>query len=192
MILSREDIEKGLYKGLGLKASQAKVLGLRYPVKKGWKNKLVGTEISEELYARYIELGKEKAEIKCNTSKKQKKNATERFKRNFLDVNSNYCKAKTTERKLDKIKIADLKYDRKEIIKTIKKMPYQEFLKSPYWKTIATFIKTSNKGCCFLCGKKSKLDVHHTTYKNHGNEINNIEDLIPLCRVCHKKVHNLI
>ena len=69
MILTREDIEKGL----GLKASQAKVLGLIYPVKKGWKNKIVGTEISEELYARYIELGKEKAEIKCNTSKKQKK-----------------------------------------------------------------------------------------------------------------------
>ena len=59
MILSREDIEKGL----GLKASQAKVLGLRYPVKKGWKNKIVGTEISEKLYARYIELGKEKEDL---------------------------------------------------------------------------------------------------------------------------------
>lgn len=192
MILTRDKIKQGMKNGLGLSRKQAEILDIKYPIKKGWIDNLEGKEISEEQYQKYIELRDEIKVVHIKPSKKQKKKQTERFKRNFLDVNSNYCNSKTTQAKIKKIKYADLRFDRKEIVKSIRKMPYQEFLKTPYWKAISAFVKNSNGCKCVICGKESRLDVHHTNYKNHGNEINNIEDLIPLCRECHRKAHNIV
>ena len=70
-------------------------------------------------------------------------------------------------------------------------MPYKEFLKTPYWKIISEFQKYESDYCCVICGSKTNLNVHHTTYKNHGNEALNLEDLITVCRDCHRKIHNL-
>lgn len=75
--------------------------------------------------------------------------------------------------------------------KILTKMPYDDFLKTPYWKAIATYVKNEAKRQCQMCGKYGgKLNVHHKTYKHHGEELSHIDDLICVCGPCHKKLHN--
>ncbi len=42
---------------------------------------------------------------------------------------------------------------------------------------------------CVNCDSKEKLEVHHTTYKHHGDELNHLEDLETLCHDCHEGWH---
>ncbi len=67
------------------------------------------------------------------------------------------------------------------------KMEYKEYLKSPEWRKKRNQVKYWHGKKCHVCLKKFK-DIHHKTYKNLGNENQKI-DLIPLCRICHEKVH---
>lgn len=67
---------------------------------------------------------------------------------------------------------------------------YKDYLKTYDWnETRKTVLKETNYKCQ-LCGAKNvKLNVHHNTYENIGNE--HREDLIVLCDDCHKKFHNI-
>ena len=72
----------------------------------------------------------------------------------------------------------------------MRKQKYFEYLQSVEWyvKRNAKLWIANYK--CQLCNKKeSHLHVHHTTYKNVGNE--RPEDLIVLCKACHEKFHNI-
>ena len=51
---------------------------------------------------------------------------------------------------------------------------------------IATLMRDLYK--CTQCGKKKSLDAHHILWKEHGGK-DTIENLITLCKQCHKKVH---
>ncbi len=42
---------------------------------------------------------------------------------------------------------------------------------------------------CAACFSKKCVDLHHMTYKRLGNEWD--EDLVPLCRDCHKSFHRM-
>ena len=41
---------------------------------------------------------------------------------------------------------------------------------------------------CAICGSTENIDVHHLTYERIFNE--DIEDLEPVCRERHKKIHS--
>lgn len=71
----------------------------------------------------------------------------------------------------------------------LKKMPYNDFLKTAYWQSISTYIIDLNKGRCSACGSDKKPCVHHKTYQHRGEEIFFLEDLACLCLVCHNKFH---
>jgi len=43
---------------------------------------------------------------------------------------------------------------------------------------------------CERCGVPWGLEVHHLTYDNLGDE--SLEDLICLCRDCHRQLHGLV
>lgn len=70
----------------------------------------------------------------------------------------------------------------------IRRMKYEDFLKTPYWVAIAEYIKSRDKKCR-KCGATSRLEVHHTTYEHHGDELHHTEDLVCLCHDCHTKKH---
>lgn len=72
----------------------------------------------------------------------------------------------------------------------ILRMPYSEFLKTPYWKSIAETVKDRDGNKCKRCGSNKRLHVHHLSYQHHGDELNHLEDLVTLCRTCHKEVHD--
>ena len=48
MLITEELLRKGMTQGVGIKSIQARVLGLKYPLQKGWLKGLIGKEITEE------------------------------------------------------------------------------------------------------------------------------------------------
>ena len=64
---------------------------------------------------------------------------------------------------------------------------YIEYLKSPQWKAKRKAVKTRCAGICERCRIYLFDHVHHRTYANIYNEP--LEDLIGLCKPCHKFLH---
>jgi len=70
-----------------------------------------------------------------------------------------------------------------------RKEEYREYLESNHWKEIRKKALDRAGRKCQLCSSKTNLNVHHNTYKNLGHE--DLNDLVVLCRNCHKKFHNI-
>lgn len=62
------------------------------------------------------------------------------------------------------------------------------YLKSIEWKHKRDLVMNFYNSICNDCGSKAN-DVHHLTYNNIFKE--RFEDLIPLCRNCHNKKHDI-
>jgi len=70
------------------------------------------------------------------------------------------------------------------------KMPYDLYLKTKHWKAFRLKALHQLGRKCMMCDTDETkiLHVHHLTYKNLGHE--SMEDVIILCPVCHKAIHN--
>ena len=72
---------------------------------------------------------------------------------------------------------------------------YSVYLLSPEWRQVVEERKKIDGHRCVMCGSKgtqtNKLETHHITYRNIGNE-DVYKDLVTLCRNCHKDVHRLM
>lgn len=66
------------------------------------------------------------------------------------------------------------------------KPDYREYLRSREWKEKRNERLRYDKYKCRECGREA-VTVHHLTYERLGNE--DIDDLISLCRECHKAKH---
>lgn len=66
----------------------------------------------------------------------------------------------------------------------------RKHLSSYYWQKMSKHRIEFDGGKCqgFRCHRTQNLDVHHISYENHGTE-DEFNDLITLCRSCHKKEH---
>jgi hypothetical protein len=64
---------------------------------------------------------------------------------------------------------------------------YLEYLKSPQWKAKRKAVKTRCAGICERCRIYLFDEVHHLTYANLYDEP--LEDLIGLCKPCHRFQH---
>lgn len=71
------------------------------------------------------------------------------------------------------------------------KINYKKFLKSKYWLKVKLLVLERDNKTCQVCGTKKSLHVHHKTYEHHFNELEHLEDLITLCKLCHEKEHNI-
>lgn len=71
-----------------------------------------------------------------------------------------------------------------------RKEKYKKFLKSEYWYNVRTLVFQRDGHKCSRCPETKTLQVHHLRYDHHGEEHLHLEDLIILCRNCHKKEHN--
>lgn len=72
----------------------------------------------------------------------------------------------------------------------LQRMPYAAYLKSYWWKKTSAAAKRRAGHRCERpgCESKGALDVHHKRY-DRGNE--SPEDLVVLCRMHHKEVHQI-
>jgi hypothetical protein len=79
---------------------------------------------------------------------------------------------------------------RSEAFRTIKEIPYADFLQTTYWRTISDCLLQRHPTCC-SCLKAPSTQVHHLTYEHHGEEHLYLLDLLPVCRLCHEIKHEL-
>lgn len=66
---------------------------------------------------------------------------------------------------------------------------YDAYLASPHWRSTKASFRASDLPQVCICGEVDNLDLHHKTYARLGCE--HLEDLILLCRNCHRMVHVL-
>lgn len=66
---------------------------------------------------------------------------------------------------------------------------YGQWMQSDRWKEITAKKKKDAGYQCEMCGSAKNLCVHHTTYDHVGWEKNHLDELVVLCSVCHKKIH---
>lgn len=85
-----------------------------------------------------------------------------------------------------------LKLPPKKRRKKVKKQTYEEFLKSPYWRKIRILILKRDNNSCRSCGSSEELHIHHLTYEHHLKELDNLDDLITLCKQCHNDIHGRV
>lgn len=70
-----------------------------------------------------------------------------------------------------------------------RKMPYYDYLKTPYWAMVRAAAIERSGGACQACGAVDHLNVHHKTYAHRGNELHHLNDLTVYCRKCHARLH---
>jgi 5-methylcytosine-specific restriction endonuclease McrA len=67
--------------------------------------------------------------------------------------------------------------------------PYHKYLLSDEWAVIKLELFNYRGKICERCGSKDHIQVHHLHYKNIFKE--EPEDLLILCKDCHKAEHKL-
>ena len=78
----------------------------------------------------------------------------------------------------------------KRVASVIKRMPYDEFMKTVYWHLIAYQVKKNSNWKCSISGKEGNLEVHHNNYSGiHGFEMFHLDELICVCHEEHVKIH---
>lgn len=70
------------------------------------------------------------------------------------------------------------------------KQEYSEFLKSPFWIHLRTQKLMEHPRCERCGGMNGPMNAHHVHYRHPWTETL-LEDLMTLCRECHKYVHGV-
>ena len=75
--------------------------------------------------------------------------------------------------------------------KDLGELPYDEYLRTRWWKDLRAAVHERDNGRCQLCGASDMpMDVHHRTYEHRGSP-REVNDCILLCRQCHAVVHGI-
>ena len=73
----------------------------------------------------------------------------------------------------------------------LRKMPFYEYRHTPEWQARRFDTLSRARHRCQTCRKQDvRLDVHHNTYENYGDE--RPQDLTVLCEDCHELFHGRI
>lgn len=84
--------------------------------------------------------------------------------------------------------MANLPKNSPDKVRALREMPYEEYLRSPWWRLRRHARLKQADGKCERCGKVISIaDVHHVHYDRKGEERD--RDLEVLCRDCHGKLH---
>ena len=76
-----------------------------------------------------------------------------------------------------------------ELFLKLRKIDYNKFLLTWYWRTITHMLRKTIGNVCVKCKrKKYKIHVHHKTYDYHGMEHLHLDSLMILCEKCHNKI----
>ena len=68
---------------------------------------------------------------------------------------------------------------------------YHDYLNSDEWKAKRNLVLVRDQFRCVECEFRDTLQVHHKSYRHvYFEEENNYEDLITLCRECHKAINH--
>ena len=66
---------------------------------------------------------------------------------------------------------------------------YKAYMKTAEWHMIASEAKEAAGYKCEICGSAINIEVHHTTYDHLCQEAKHPDDLLVVCKKCHRKLH---
>lgn len=69
---------------------------------------------------------------------------------------------------------------------------YKAYIRSQEWKEIAQMVLDRDHHHCMCCGRNEDqitLSIHHNTYQHFGDEREHLDDLVTLCKGCHRMTH---
>lgn len=72
--------------------------------------------------------------------------------------------------------------------KTRRQRAYSHWLEGPVWAKLRAQAKKRDGQRCQDCGSTKNLVVHHIRYRDDWDDTR-LEDLVTLCKPCHKKRH---
>lgn len=72
--------------------------------------------------------------------------------------------------------------------KTLRRMEYGEYLKTPHWRVFRQKVLSHWDHRCCICYGSEELHVHHRTYRRRGKE--ELTDCVVLCESCHSLHHH--
>ena len=146
------------------------VIGLKKSVSASFANELA-KRLSTERYATYAQVYGVSHEGEQTTTSDKNTRSPNRKQRTRRNTNNRLAKSKNTPPK--------------------RELKYKSFLKSKYWLRVRDMVIERDGNACTTCKATKHLVVHHKTYKHHGDEENNLSDLITLCSDCHESIHDL-
>lgn len=82
------------------------------------------------------------------------------------------------------------KKDPKRITDWISMEDYRTYLKSEAWRAKRRLVLAYVSDTCITCNTtltETSANIHHISYERVRNE--SLNDLIPLCKTCHKEIH---
>lgn len=71
------------------------------------------------------------------------------------------------------------------------RLPYHEFLRTPYWMAFAKERKQKAGNVCEACNAKTALQIHHLDYTHRGFDHLHPSRTIVLCDGCHRARHGI-
>jgi hypothetical protein len=73
------------------------------------------------------------------------------------------------------------------------RLPYREYLRTPYWYAVSQLAKKRAHMRCQVCNSGGQMQCHHRgeNYSVRGNEHQNMSELTVLCDKCHRQAHGL-
>jgi len=165
MILTRSAIEAAVNKGKcdGINKAQCILVGIEFPPRKGWKDSLVGNEITDERYQMFLSLRGRKGGENYRLYQdivgkpKRKKRKTKRNKEG-QDLDTN-CQTSS-----------------------------KSYYETPLWLRIRELVFIERGKTCWLCSR-SAVVVHHQDYSESTMRGDDRSKLYPLCKECHREVH---
>lgn len=82
--------------------------------------------------------------------------------------------------------LIDMHNNREETVELITKesIIYKDYIQSDEWKQKSKDAKERVGNRCQVCNGNDRLEAHHRTYLNLGNELP--EDITILCHKCHE------
>lgn len=137
------------------------------------------------------EIKRKQDELKSQKRQSTIRERTENFINNFLNPERSFFEETSKSQYFYIIQNVLINCDRNAIFQYAAKMPYYDFLETPYWAAVRYKVMQKSDFKCSLCNQNGKLAVHHRSYENRGYEIQNQKDLICLCDNCHKKFHDI-
>lgn len=210
VVVTNQFIESGMSDVGGWTRKQIQALGIAWPPREGWKQRLEGVEIPDEDAARFLELKnssklmrkimKEKnpelknvpsyqaVEDKPKQPSQKEKSLARKQERKLAKIAAKR-EARARKREKAKQKWAHLQPDLQvpAWVNPNGNVNYTKYLRSKEWKRKRQEALAHYGALCDECGMTESLHVHHKTYERLGNE--NVEDLQILCKGCHGAHH---